>query len=56
MHHPQRVFALDDVDPRQRPPGSSDRVEGAAAAGLELGNAGKLGLDDALGALQRFMR
>ena len=56
VHHPQRIAALDDVDARQRPPCSSDRIEAAAAAGLELGDAGKIRLDDALGALKRFMR
>ena len=56
MHHPQRIAALDDVDARQRPPGSADRIKGAAAAGLELCDAVKVRLDDALGALQRFLR
>ena len=56
VHHPQRIAALDDVDARQRAPGAADRVKGAAAAGLELGDAGQIGPDDALGALERFMR
>ena len=56
VHHLERIAALDDVDARQRAPGAADRIEGAAAAGLELRDAGNLGLDDALGALQRFVR
>ena len=55
MHHPQRVTALDDVDARQRPPCPPDRIEDATAAGLELGNAGQISLDDAFGALQRSL-
>ena len=41
VHHLQRIAALDDVDARQRAPGAADRIEGAAAAGLELGDAGE---------------
>ena len=56
VHDPQWIFALDDVDPRQRAPGSADRVESAAAAGLDLRDLGNLGFDDAFGAFQRFVR
>jgi hypothetical protein len=34
---------------------ASDRIKGATAAGRELGDLGKTGLDDAFGALQRFL-
>jgi len=34
---------------------SPDRIEDATAAGLELGNAGQISLDDAFGALQRSL-
>ena len=56
VHHLQRIAALDDVDARQRAPGAADRIEGAAAAGLELGDAGEFVANDPLGALQRFVR
>ena len=56
MHHLQGIFTLDDVNARQRPPRSSNRVEGPAAAGLELGDFRNIVLDDALGALQRLVR
>src|SRR5207248_5997404 len=56
VHHLERIAALDDVDARQRAPGATDRIEGAAAAGLELWDTGNLAFDDTLGALQRPMR
>jgi len=56
VHYAQRVAALEDVDPRQRTPGAADRIEGAAAPGLEPGHRGQFGLDDAFGALERFVR
>ncbi len=37
-------------------PGSADGVKGAAAAGVEVGDPGKVGFHHALGALQRFVR
>ncbi|MHC2462963.1 hypothetical protein ACVIHD_001975 [Bradyrhizobium embrapense] len=56
MHHLERVAALDDVDARQRTPGAADRVEGATATGLELGNAEQFVLDDAFSTLERLVR
>jgi hypothetical protein len=50
VHDAERIFALDDVDARQRAPCSADSVEGSAAAGPDLLDFGKLGFDDALGA------
>jgi hypothetical protein len=44
------------MDARERAPGAADRIEGAATAGLELGDFGQLVLHDALGALQGFVR
>jgi hypothetical protein len=56
VHHAERVFALNDVDARQGTPRSADRIKRAAAAPFDLLDIGKLGLDDAFGALQRFVR
>ena len=38
MHHLQGITALDDVDARQRPPRSANRVKAAAATGPQLRN------------------
>ena len=56
MHHAKRIAALDDVDARQRTPGASDGIKRTGAAALELRQIGQFALDDALGALERFMR
>ncbi len=56
MHDAKRIFALDDVDARQSAPRAADRIERSAATAPDLRDVGKRGLDDAFGALQRFVR
>ncbi len=56
VHHLERIAALDDVDACERAPGAADRIEGAAAARLELRHLVERLADDAVGALERFVR
>lgn len=56
MHHLERIAALDDVDAGERAPGAADGIEGAAAARGELRHLVDRLADDAVGALERFVR
>ena len=56
VHHLERIFALNDVQPRQRAPGAADRVKGPPAHRHQWFDIEQRLGDDALRALQRFLR